>query len=60
MAAGLAKGPPPGGYGQSVTLMAEGFCNWCRRPLGLISWDADFVLCRRCKKADDVYTPPGR
>ena len=43
----------------SVTLMVDGYCNRCGKPLGKVSWDAaDFVWHRKCWKAHEVYTPP--
>jgi hypothetical protein len=42
-----------------VTLMVDGYCHRCGKPLGKVSWDAaDFVWHRRCWKAQEVYTPP--
>jgi hypothetical protein len=42
-------------------LTVPGYCHRCRKPLGLVSWDAaNYVFCRRCAKAEDVYTPPAR
>lgn len=38
--------------------MVEKLCNHCGRPVGMVPWYADLVLCRRCEKAEDVYTPP--
>jgi hypothetical protein len=39
-------------------LTVPGYCHRCRRPLGPVDWDAaDYVFCRRCAKAGDVYTP---
>jgi hypothetical protein len=44
-----------------MTLMVEGYCHRCRKPLGQVGWDAaDFVFCKRCRKAVEVYTPPPR
>lgn len=41
--------------------MVDGYCFRCGRPLGKVAWDAaDFVWCRKCEKADEVYTPPGK
>lgn len=36
----------------------EGYCNRCHRDIGPVAWDADLVLCRRCVKAEEIYTPP--
>jgi hypothetical protein len=44
-----------------MTLMVDGYCHRCRKPLGLVGWNAaDFVFCRRCVKAEEVYMPPLR
>ena len=60
IAAWLAKGPPPlDMYGQVMTLMVDGFCHRCGKPLGKVAWhSADFVWHRKCWKAHEVYTPP--
>lgn len=37
----------------------QGFCHRCHGPVGLVDWcSADFVWCKRCAKAYDVYTSP--
>lgn len=42
-----------------VTLMVDGYCHRCGKPLGKVAWDAaDFVWHKRCWKAHEVYTPP--
>lgn len=42
-------------------MLIDGFCHRCGKPVGKVSWDAsDFVFHRKCAKAEDVYTPPGR
>jgi hypothetical protein len=39
--------------------MVDGYCFRCGKPLGKVAWDAaDFVWCKRCQKAHEVYTPP--
>ena len=44
-----------------VTLMVDGYCLRCRKPLGKVAWhSADFVFHRKCRKAGEVYTPPVR
>jgi hypothetical protein len=53
-------GPEPGWQGGvTLTLMVEGWCHRCGKPLGKVAWDAaDFTWHRKCAKADEVYTPP--
>ena len=42
-----------------MTLMVDGYCHRCGKPLGKVAWDAaDFVWHRKCWKAHEVYTPP--
>ena len=42
----------------AATLMVDGFCHRCGKPLGKVAWDAaDFVFHRKCAKAEEVYTP---
>lgn len=44
-----------GGVSETV----PGYCCNCHKPLGLVAWDAaDFVFCKPCAKAMEVYTPP--
>ena len=39
--------------------LVNGYCFRCGKPLGLVAWDAaDFVWCKRCAKAYEVYTSP--
>ena len=41
-----------------MTLMVDGWCHRCGKPLGKVAWDAaDFVFHRKCAKAEEVYTP---
>jgi hypothetical protein len=41
--------------------MVDGYCCNCHKPLGKVDWGlADFVFCKPCAKARDVYTPPPR
>lgn len=38
-----------------MTLMVDGYCFRCRKPLGKVAWDAaDFVWCKPCIEADEA------
>ena len=42
-----------------MTQMVQGYCHRCYKPLGPVAWDAaDWVWCKRCAKAYEVYTSP--
>ncbi len=39
--------------------LIDGYCHRCGKFLGPVEWSAaDFVFCKPCAKAEDVYTPP--
>lgn len=40
-------------------MTATSFCHRCRKPAGQAGQgSADWVFCRRCTKATEVYKPP--
>ena len=45
-----------------MTLMVDGWCAGCHKPLGFkVAWhSADFTWHKKCWKAREVYTPPSQ
>lgn len=41
------------------TKMVRGYCHRCGKYLEMVPYyGADWIFCRKCVKAEDVYTPP--
>jgi len=42
-------------------VLYDGYCHDCGKPVGKCDLGGlDWTFCRRCAKAREVYTPPGR